>query len=1200
MSSPLVPAALLLAGLLPVGAAAADELPDPPRYALPAGWAPARALDGDLAAAARRAVTAATRPSDPWAAREGWRILAGIGPGSAPDAVAALPGASWFGRALLVRALGSMEDPGLVPVLAEAARDPAWAVRESAAEGLGLSAGGVPPGVLPALLRDTSWRVRGAAVEAVRQRALRGASPREEAALDVSPLAADADPDVARAALLALADLRVPAHRPVLLAALKDLEKATAAQGTSAEDAEEESLRTALRLLRGVAAGAAGDAAVLDHLHALGGSPDHPLAGPAMQEWFRLVGDAALAEPGPLERLLGIYFWKGGADAGSLAAVEDALVEIGDPAVEPLMRWILLPERAKKDPIPFDSSRRALHLVLRLQPRSAPAHLARVMRDPGLTFILRLHATTLGRRTCAVPLGPVFREVYAAEGGEGGLAANLLRGIAASGGPDAAGILARALVPAGKGGPPAEVRAAAAESLHERPALVDPAAVARAVAAETDAEVLHHLLPVAAASLGEGAPRAVARFLGDRRVRVRRDAARALSLRPGRESTGFLLALLLLEDGDDDRLPRYGPAAPTAAQREELRAVRAANAGGVRGSAVSSLRTCAGDRAPSILRRLLESRDPEIRRAAADNLFGLGDAGAAPALEARIGREGDPGLREHLLTVLAALGGPEADAAFERLLDGKDEDLRSGALRALAGDGATARAPEGARRCAGRPGAPPDERGTAMLALGRSRAPGAAAFLASMLAAAPPGEERRTILQALGHTRDPAAVPAVVALLAALDAPGAAPEEEDTADLAVEILGELRSDAATGPLVDLLRKALPAAFSGAADRAAAAARQRTALCVQSLGRCGGPSALEALLDAAFDRGFSRAAEAATADPLLHRPVRREDERWRPGIPEDLRKAGYRLAEALARWKDADLAAALRRRLDLLSRDGSAAALSEEWLVWLGNALAEPPATAPNRPRWWSRIVLLRQAAANPPRMTESDGAAFDGLFLHESEVAAEFAAARRSLDAARACRRLHDPVRADREERLYAALGMVVDAAEALRATGDGAAAAEAFDRAFAAGKEDRVARLVVEVLGDLRKEPALALRFGELAVRAEGNWSSYWPNLRALGAARLGAGDAAGAAEAFAAAVREQDAGAREPGRATAWTRFFLAMALAVLGKPEEALAVIGETAPLNDVVLDWIEREPAFGALRADGRLDEVLAPARRKFDL
>src|SRR5688572_13981785 len=52
-------------------------------------------------------------------------IFAWIGPGAAPSVVGALPGASWFGRALLVRALGSMEDPGLVPVLAAAARDPA-------------------------------------------------------------------------------------------------------------------------------------------------------------------------------------------------------------------------------------------------------------------------------------------------------------------------------------------------------------------------------------------------------------------------------------------------------------------------------------------------------------------------------------------------------------------------------------------------------------------------------------------------------------------------------------------------------------------------------------------------------------------------------------------------------------------------------------------------------------------------------------------------------------------------------------------------------------------------------------------------------------------------------------------------------------------------------------------------------------------
>jgi HEAT repeat protein/tetratricopeptide (TPR) repeat protein len=832
------------------------------------------------------------------------------------------------------------------------------------------------------------------------------------------------------------------------------------------------------------------------------------------------------------------------------------------------MERILLPERARKDALPFDASRRALHLVLRLQPRRAPEHLARVMRDPGLTFILRMHAATLGRRTCAGPLGPVFREVYAAEKREGGLAANLLRGIAASGGADAGPILSAAMVAAGPQGPPPEVRLSAAEALDERPTLRDPRAIARALAAETDAGVLLPLMRVAAASLGDGAARAVAPFLRDRRVRVRRAAAGALSLCPGPESTGFLLAAIVLEDGDDDRLPWYGPAGPTDSQRQELRGVRVAHAGSVRGAAVSSLRIAAGAGAPALLARLLESSDPEIRAAAADNLFNLGDEGAAPALESRILREKEAGLRDRFLTILAALGGPAADAAFGRMLASEDEDVRVTALRALSGERAKSLAPEGARQCIERSGAGSEERLAAVLAYGRSRAPGAAAILAAMLEGTPAGEERRTILQALGLTRDPAAVPAVAALLPGGPAGMRAPAEDETSDLAVEVLGELRAAAATGPLADLLRRALPVA-------------------------------LEALVAAALDRGFSRAAEAATADPLLRRPLRREDERWRAEIPDDLRETGLKLAAALARWKDADLVPALRRRLEALSRDGSASALSEEWLVWLGTALAEPSAKTPNRPRWWSRVLLLRQAVANPPRMSEPDGAAFDALFLHESDVAGEYAAARRSLDAARACRRLHDPVRADREERLFAALGMVVDAAEALRTSGDGAAAAEAFDRAFAAGKEDRVARLVVEVLGDMKKEPALALRFGELAVRSEGNGSNYWPNLRALGAARLGAGDAAGAAEAYAAAVREQDAGGREPARESAWNRVFLARALAALGKRDEALAAIGQAAPLNDVVLDWIERDPAFESLRADGRLDAALDPARRKFE-
>jgi HEAT repeat protein/tetratricopeptide (TPR) repeat protein len=1193
-----IPAALLCAALLlPAGPVAGDEAPAPPRYALPEGWAPARPLAGDLQAAAARAVTGMTTPSDPFAAREGWRVLAGLGPGAAPAAVEALGKATWFGRALLVRALGSMEDPGLVPVLVEAARDPAWAVREAGAEGLGLSEGAIPAGLLPRLLADPSWRVRAAAVEATRSRALRGALPRDDAARSLLPLAADDDADVRRAALLALADLRSPAGRPILLEALRAL--GPKVQGTEGDQPEEPELRTATRLLRGLAAGAGDDPAVLAYLWGEGADrydPWHPLAGPRMREWFRLRGDEGLKTGGALDRLVEIFLYRGGTDADSHLAAEEALLDLGDPAADALLDKVCTPERATRATLPYALGRPALELVLRVRTDRAPEILARILRDGRLTYLLRMHAANLGRRACPAALGPVFREVFEAEKGEGGLAANLLHGIAASGGDDVAGRVARALVRNEPDGSPPEVRVAAAEVCEARPALRDAAAIRRAVAVERDADVLEKILPLAAGVLGPDGPAAVAPFLRDPRMRVRRAAVAALERAPGATSTRMLTDLLATEAGDDDRLPWYGPKGPDAQQKEEIAEIRRANAGSVKEAAVTTLRFAAGAEAPALLRGLLDDGDPFVRDAAARNLVTLGDDGAADALAKRIAREEDPGLRDRFLTSLAAIGGGRADEAFEGFLAGDDEALRQSALEALAGESARARAPRGARLRLEDREAGPSERLSAIPALGRGGGPGAVEILGGILLATKEGEERRAALQALGMTRDPAAVKTVAALLPSGDVEPLDPDGRETVDLAIETLGELRAEAAAAPLASLLARALPRALAGGGGAEGARARQRASLCIGALGKCGGPTALDALTAAAFHPGFSRAAEAATADPLRLRPPRREDERWRPRLPDEIRDLGTGLAVSLSRWKDADLVPALQRRLAALAPDGRVYALAEEWILWLAEALGTPPERLPNRPRWFSKVLLLRQALVNPPRLSEADAAAARDLFVHESQVASEYGAAGRALGAWRTALRVQDPVQADRDERLMEELGAVVVAAEALRRGGDLAAAAKEFEAAFEAGRRDRVARLVVDVLTDLRKDPALAVRYGELAVRADG---SYGPNFQSLGEARLAAEDLAGAAEALAAAAVELDRGSREPTRSSARARGILGRTLFLLGREEEALRALAAAAYHNDTVLEGIDRDRALEPLRKSGRLEEALEPARKRFE-
>jgi HEAT repeat protein len=1217
VTRPLPAILLILAAAAGTSPAAAGDDPSP--YRLPEGYEAGEPLPDALRGAVARAVADVTRPTTPYAAREGWRVLAGIGRPAAPAAVEGLRGATWFGRALLVRALGAMQDPALLPLLVQAAGDPAWAVRESAAEGLGLAEGDEPRRLLAGLLGDGSWRVRRAALEAVRARALRGGLDRDEATRLLLPLGRDEDGDCRRAAWIALADLRGAEARPVLLEALDALAKRVV--GGDDEDAVDPALRTALRILRGLGEAAAGDPAVLERLRALASETEHPLAGAAIREWFRGRGPGGLQDAAAVALLLRIYVT---ADVPeSWAAAEQALVDLGADAAEPLLARITEPERPRREPIPHQSRRRGLDLALRLRPEGAAATLALFLRDRGLPLPIRVYAADLGSRTCPGELGPVFREVYSGGRGDSPLEANLLRGIAASGGDDVKGILARALLKGDDDGPPVGLRSAAVDLLERRPELRDAPVVLRALATETDPEVLVRLLPVAAEAAGAEAPAIVGSLLRDSKMRVRRAAAGALERSPGDAAVRLLLASLESENGDDDRLPlapeappEPEPSAPAPdeespagrakaeraardeAARTTLAETRKANAASVRETVVSSLRFAAGPRAREVLVALLGHADPAVRSAAAANLRTLADLAAAPALAARVAAEADAGIREKLLFALADLGGPEADAALEKILAGEDGAIRTVALDALSRDGTKARAPEGTLRSLRRADASFEERAAAVQALGAARDPARTPLLLEILAGAATGEERRGALQALGRTRDPAAVAAVAALLPRGDSIPTERDESETAAFAVETLGDLRAAEGAPPLAALLARTLPAALSGGRGGGAAAARQFATLAFHSLGKCGGDAALDALVLAAFHPGFSRAAEAATADPLRLRPPRKEEERWTPELPEDLRIPAFHLAGALARWKDREIAAALTRRLAAMRADGSVHSLSEEWLSWLANALASPHPKLPNRPRWFAKVALLRVVLANPPRLTEADGEAARNLFLHESELSMEYAAAARTLEAWRDAARIHDPLRADHDARTFDGLAAVVAAAEALKGGGDVRAAEAAFEAAFAAAKDDRVARLVVEVLGDLDREPALGVRFAELAVRVDADADNAM-NLRALGEARLAAGDAAGSADALGMAVRAWDAGSREPARASAWTRCWFGRALLAVGRQDEALRALGQAAALNDTVLDWCERDPSLAPLRDGGRLDEALEPARRVFE-
>lgn len=93
-------------------------------------------------------------------------------------------------------------------------------------------------------------------------------------------------------------------------------------------------------------------------------------------------------------------------------------------------------------------------------------------------------------------------------------------------------------------------------------------------------------------------------------------------------------------------------------------------------------------KAPAALIALLRDSDPRVREVTAWALFEIEDPAAVPALDAALRGEADKGLQVAYIRALAATGEKSVDAV-RRLLDSKDPQIRSIAVRALAGGNAT-------------------------------------------------------------------------------------------------------------------------------------------------------------------------------------------------------------------------------------------------------------------------------------------------------------------------------------------------------------------------------------------------------------------------------------------------------------------------------------------------------------------------------
>jgi HEAT repeat protein len=185
-------------------------------------------------------------------------------------------------------------------------------------------------------------------------------------------------------------------------------------------------------------------------------------------------------------------------------------------------------------------------------------------------------------------------------------------------------------------------------------------ALAKALAHDSDPRVRE----MAAWALAEGNHRSVAvdalsaAVRGDANTEVRATAAWALGSVGDRSSADALAAAL------SDASPEVRKRAAWALGSSDLK------------------------QAPPKLIAMLNDKDPEVRELVAWALYEIEDPAAIPALESALAREPNKEIQINYIRALAATGEKSVDA-LKGLLESKDPEIRSIAVRALAGGNAT-------------------------------------------------------------------------------------------------------------------------------------------------------------------------------------------------------------------------------------------------------------------------------------------------------------------------------------------------------------------------------------------------------------------------------------------------------------------------------------------------------------------------------
>ena len=121
---------------------------------------------------------------------------------------------------------------------------------------------------------------------------------------------------------------------------------------------------------------------------------------------------------------------------------------------------------------------------------------------------------------------------------------------------------------------------------------------------------------------------------------------------------------------------------------EALAAALSDSSRGVRMRAAWAIGASEPKQAPKALLALLSDKETEVRQLAAWALYNIQDPDAVPALDAAMQKETDRDTQRAFIRALASTGEKSVDA-IKRLIDSKDAEVRAAAIRALAGGGGT-------------------------------------------------------------------------------------------------------------------------------------------------------------------------------------------------------------------------------------------------------------------------------------------------------------------------------------------------------------------------------------------------------------------------------------------------------------------------------------------------------------------------------